>query len=50
MLARVRSDAGGVIQVRLDGSDGPVIAEVKIPKTGEWETAKADADYLLNYR
>jgi hypothetical protein len=38
MQARVRSDAGGVIQVHLDAADGPVIAEMKVPKTGEWKT------------
>lgn len=39
--ARVRSDAGGVIQVRLDAVDGPLIAEMKIPKAKEWGTVEA---------
>ena len=33
---RVSSKTGGVLQLRLDGVDGPVIARVAIPRSNEW--------------
>ena len=39
--ARVRAGAGGTVQVRLDHSSGPVIAEVKIPPGKEWRVVSA---------
>lgn len=38
---KVRSAKGGTIQIRLDKVDGPVVAEVKVPKGTDWETVKA---------
>ncbi|OFX58285.1 MAG: alpha-N-arabinofuranosidase [Bacteroidetes bacterium GWB2_41_8] len=38
---KARSAKGGTIQIRLDKVDGPVVAEVKVPKGTDWETAKA---------
>ena len=32
---------GGILQVRLDKADGPVIAEVKIPKSSGWNPVEA---------
>lgn len=37
VTARVASAAGGVLQVRLNSADAPVIAEIKVPKgNGAW--------------
>lgn len=38
---RVRTNTGGVLQVRADGINGPVIAEVKVAKTDAWKDIKA---------
>jgi len=35
------SENGSTLQVRLDKADGPVIAEVKVPKGTSWDTIKA---------
>ena len=32
------SQTGGVVEIRLDKADGPVLSEVKIPKSTEWKT------------
>jgi hypothetical protein len=40
-LVRASSENGGVLQIRLNDVDGPVIARVKIPQGNEWSTAKA---------
>lgn len=36
-----RSENGGTLQIRLDKVNGPVIAEVKIPKSTDWKIAEA---------
>lgn len=36
-----KSEKGSTIQICLDKADGPVIAEVKIPKGTDWHTIKA---------
>ena len=36
-----RSENGGSLQIRLDKVDGPVIAEVKVPKGKNWNTVEA---------
>ncbi len=38
---RVMSNSGGLLQIRLDSPNNPVIAEIKIPVTSEWKTIKA---------
>ena len=38
---KARSVNGGILQVRLDKVDGPVIAEVKIPKSSGWNPVEA---------
>jgi len=35
------SENGGTLQIRLDKADGPVIAEVKVPKGISWSTVEA---------
>jgi hypothetical protein len=36
-----QSVAGGTIQIRANGINGPVISEVKITQSSEWEISKA---------
>lgn len=43
---RALSEKGGTLEIRLDKSDGPVIAEVKIPKGGSWNTVEAKISKL----
>ena len=38
---RVRSETGSTIQLRLNKWDGPVIAEIKVPKSPLWSTVEA---------
>ena len=38
---KAKSVDGGILQVRLDKVDGPVIAEVKIPKSSGWNPVEA---------
>ena len=38
---KARSENGSTLQIRLDKVDGPVIAEVKIPKGKDWNTIEA---------
>lgn len=38
---RTLSKTGGTLQIRLNKVDGPIIAEVKIPKNSEWKTISA---------
>lgn len=35
--AKVASSTGGILQVRLDQLNGPVIAEIKVPKDTQWK-------------
>ena len=44
---RVRAKTGGILQLRLDKVDGPVIAKVKIPENPEWTVVKSP---LLEYQ
>jgi beta-xylosidase len=44
---RVRAKMGGILQLRLDKVDGPVIAKVKIPENPEWTVVKSP---LLEYQ
>ena len=37
---RVVSGAGGILQVRLDNSNGPVVVQIEIPKSNDWSTIK----------
>jgi hypothetical protein len=41
VLVRASSKTGGVLQIKLNDSEGPVIAQVKIPQGNEWSTVKA---------
>ena len=41
MKARVSSASGGTLQIRIDGADGTVIAEVKVPKGNQWTEIEA---------
>jgi len=38
---RSASSTGGLIEIRLDKTDGPVLAQVKIGKVSEWKVIKA---------
>jgi hypothetical protein len=40
---RAQSETGGTLQIRLSGSDGPVITLVKIPGGAEWKTIQVPA-------
>jgi len=33
-----KSEKGGTLEIRLDKADGPLIAEVKVPKGSNWKT------------
>jgi hypothetical protein len=35
------SQTGGTLQIRIDKSDGILLAEVKIPKGTDWNTVEA---------
>ena len=37
---RACSEAGGFIQIRINHIDGPLLAEIKIPKTSDWKVLK----------
>jgi hypothetical protein len=43
---KAKSVNGGTIQVRLNKVDGPVVAEVKIPKSTDWSTIEAKVSQL----
>jgi Glycosyl hydrolases family 43/Carbohydrate binding module (family 6) len=40
-LIRSASGSGGRLQIRMNSTDGPVIAEIKIPKSTDWKVIKA---------
>jgi hypothetical protein len=44
---RASSKTGAIVQVRLDNLEGPLIAEVEMPKVGEWTTITSP---LLKYK
>src|SRR5690606_22576849 len=35
-----KSESGGTLEIRTNGTNGPVIAEVKIPKSSDWTEVK----------
>ncbi|MDP4278503.1 MAG: carbohydrate-binding protein, partial [Bacteroidota bacterium] len=39
--AKVRSSKGGILQLRLDKPDGPVLSEITLPGEHEWKTITA---------
>jgi hypothetical protein len=39
-FVRIISDSGGILQVHTNNINGPVIAEIKIPKSTDWKIAK----------
>jgi hypothetical protein len=39
--AKVVSETGGTLQIRTNSIDGPLLAEVKIPKNAAWKEIKA---------
>ena len=41
VVVKVKSANGGTIQIRLDKVDGPVVAELKVPKGTGWQTVDA---------
>jgi len=43
VLVRCASQSGGRLQIHRNSIDGPVIAEIKIPKSSEWKIIKAPA-------
>jgi beta-xylosidase len=43
---KAKSENGGTFQVRLNGVDGPVIAEVTIPKSTNWSTVEVKVSKL----
>lgn len=47
VLARVFSNEGGTVQLRLKNPDGPVIAELKIPNSDEWITINKSVSGII---
>jgi hypothetical protein len=41
MYARIISETGGTLQVHTSNINGPVIAEIKVPKSTDWKVVKA---------
>lgn len=41
LLVKVASENGGIVQICLDKADGPVLAEVRIPKGASWNAVEA---------
>jgi hypothetical protein len=41
VVVKATSKTGGILQIKLNSTKGPVIAQVKIPKGNEWSTVKA---------
>lgn len=46
MNVRSASAAGGLIEIRLDKVDGPVLAEVEIGKGSEWRVVNAKLNFI----
>jgi hypothetical protein len=42
VTVRAQSSTGGTIEIRLDKSDGPVLAKIEIPKNDEWKEIAAN--------
>jgi hypothetical protein len=47
LTIRALSPTGGTLQIRLDNAGGPVVAEVKIPKSTDWKLIKASVKNCL---
>lgn len=47
VLVKAASKNGAVLQLRIESIDGPVVAEIKIPKSEEWKTVKLPAKKFL---
>jgi hypothetical protein len=45
--ARVMSETGGTIQIRDKSPDGPVLAEIKVAKGGQWNEIRAPLNNLV---
>jgi hypothetical protein len=43
---KAKSEDGGILQIHLDKADGPLIAEVIIPKSTDWKTIEAKVNKL----
>ncbi len=41
VIVRASSKTGGTVRIRLDKVDGPIIAQVKIPRSNEWNTVNS---------
>ncbi|MGZ3854024.1 MAG: family 43 glycosylhydrolase, partial [Flavisolibacter sp.] len=41
VVVKSQSEAGGVLQIRTTGVSGPLIAEIKIPRSTDWKITKA---------
>lgn len=41
VLVKATSNSGGTIEIRLDNVDGPVVAEVNIPKSTDWKMVES---------
>jgi Glycosyl hydrolases family 43/Carbohydrate binding module (family 6) len=44
---RVAAPAGATVQIRMDAADGPVLAQVSVPKSRTWQEVKAP---MLTYK
>ena len=40
---RAKSGAGSLLEIRLDGPDGPLLGTVKVGKTADWQLSSAVA-------
>ena len=45
---KAESKSGGAVEIRLDKVDGPLVAEVTIPKSSDWATAEAKVSKIKN--
>ena len=43
---RASSETGGVLEIRLNDSEGPIIGQIEIPKSSEWKNVKASLSGL----
>ncbi|MGN0047566.1 MAG: glycosyl hydrolase family 8 [Bacteroides sp.] len=46
VTARVIAPSGGVLQVRTDGKNGPVIASIRLPRCREWQEVSAALQHV----
>ena len=45
---KAESKSGGAVEIRLDKVDGPLVAEVTIPKSSDWTTAEVKVSKIKN--